>query len=100
MLHLDGGEPAGARLLSATSMEEMRRITPGRGKRDFGLGWSRPRKDTSHQPAFVEHLGGGAGFWNVMRLYSGESLGVVVMGNATRYDHEGVCDAFVRTAWD
>jgi CubicO group peptidase (beta-lactamase class C family) len=99
-LHLDGGESGGARLLSAASVEEMRRITPGGGKRDFGLGWYRPHDASGRGPAFVEHLGGGAGFWNVMRLYPGESLGVVVMGNATRYDHDAICDAVVRTAWD
>lgn len=48
----------------------------------------------------MEHLGGGAGFWNVMRVYPGESLGLVVMGNTTSYDHETICDAVVGASWD
>ncbi|CAN5656538.1 hypothetical protein BH18ACT11_BH18ACT11_20650 [soil metagenome] len=49
--------------------------------------------------AFVEHLGGGAGFWNVMRIYPEESLGVVMMGNTTSYDHETILEAILRTDW-
>jgi CubicO group peptidase (beta-lactamase class C family) len=99
-LHLNGGQANGARLLSAESVSEMRRLTPRGGKRDFGLGWFRSREATKRRPAFVEHLGGGAGFWNVMRIYPEESLGVVVMGNTTSYDHESVCDAVVGVPWE
>jgi CubicO group peptidase (beta-lactamase class C family) len=98
-VHLNGGQADGARLLSAESVAEMRRITPRGGKRDFGLGWFRSHEARERRPAFVEHLGGGAGFWNVMRIYPEESLGVVVMGNTTRYDHESVCDAIVSVPW-
>ena len=45
-------------------------------------------------PPFVEHLGGGAGFFNVIRLYPSDGVGAVVMGNSTRYD----VDAIVRLA--
>jgi integrase len=48
---------------------------------------------------FVEHLGGEAGFWNVMRLYPEQSLGVVMMGNTTRYDHETILDAISHLDW-
>jgi CubicO group peptidase (beta-lactamase class C family) len=99
LLHLNGGRIDGRRLLSPESVAEMRRITPRGGKRDFGLGWFRSSEAAQRRPAFVEHLGGGAGFWNVMRIYPEESLGVVVMGNITRYDHESVCDALVRVSW-
>ena len=34
-----------------------------------------------------------------MRLYPEESLGVVMMGNTTRYDHESILDTIVRVAW-
>jgi hypothetical protein len=44
-------------------------------------------------------LGGGAGFWNVMRIYPEASLGVVMMGNTTSYDHESILDAIVSTEW-
>ena len=99
MLHLNGGQVNGARLLSAESVAEMQRITPRGGKRDFGLGWFRAHEAKRGYPGFVEHLGGGAGFWNVMRIYQEESLGVVVMGNTTSFDHEFICDALVSVPW-
>lgn len=99
-LHLNGGQANGARLLSAEAVAEMQRLVPRGGKRDFGLGWFRSNEATERRPAFVEHLGGGAGFWNVMRIYPEESLGVVVMGNTTSYDHESVCDAIVSVPWE
>jgi CubicO group peptidase (beta-lactamase class C family) len=98
-LHLNGGQAEGTRLLSEESVAEMQRLVPRGGKRDFGLGWFRSHRDGKRRPAFVEHLGGGAGFWNVMRVYPAESLGVVVMGNTTSYDHESVCDAVVSVPW-
>jgi CubicO group peptidase (beta-lactamase class C family) len=100
MLHLNGGQSDGAQLLSPESVATMQRITPRGGKRDFGLGWFRAREAAQRRPAFVEHLGGGAGFWNVMRLYPEESLGLVVMGNTTSYDHESICDAVVGVPWE
>jgi hypothetical protein len=33
----------------------------------------------------VEHLSGGAGFFNVIRIYPSRGVGVAVMGNATSY---------------
>ena len=100
LMHLNGGRVGGAQLLSPGSVEAMQRIIPRGGKRDFGLGWYRSGEAALRGPAFVEHLGGGAGFWNVMRVYPGESLGVVVMGNTTSYDHETICDAVVGASWD
>ena len=99
MLHLNGGEVDGTRLLSTAATREMQRIVPRGGKRDFGLGWFRSRNAGRDRPAFVEHLGGGAGFWNVMRIYPEKSLGMVVMGNATSYDHEAICEAIVGIEW-
>ena len=56
------------------------------GKRyDHGLGWFRPAGSAA-DPPFVEHLGGGAGFFNVMRAYPTVGVGAIVMGNATKYD--------------
>jgi CubicO group peptidase (beta-lactamase class C family) len=99
LLHLNGGQVGETRLLSAESVAEMQRTIPRGGKRDFGLGWFRARGARQKRPAFVEHLGGGAGFWNVMRVYPEESLGVVIMGNTTSYDHESILDAAVGLAW-
>jgi len=100
LLHLNGGEVGGTRLLSPGSVAEMRRITPRGGKRDFGLGWFRSHEAREQRPAYVEHLGGGAGFWNVMRIYPEESLGVVMMGNTTGYDHESLLESIVRVPWE
>ena len=99
-LHLNGGQADGTRLLSGEAVAEMRSLVPRGGKRDFGLGWFRARQDGMRCPAFVEHLGGGAGFWNVMRIYPEEALGVVVMGNATSYDHDSLCDAVASVPWE
>ena len=99
LLHLNEGQSDGARLLSPESVAEMRRVTPRGGKRDFGLGWFRSHEARERRPAFVEHLGGGAGFWNVMRIYPEVSLGVVMMGNTTSYDHEPLLDAIVSVPW-
>jgi len=99
LLHLNGGRVAEARVLSSESVAEMQRIVPRGGKRDFGLGWFRPREARERRPAFVEHLGGGAGFWNAMRLYPERSLGVVMMGNTTSYDHDSILDAIVEVSW-
>ena len=34
-----------------------------------------------------------------MRLYPAESLGVVMMGNTTSYNHESILDAILRVEW-
>ena len=51
-------------------------------------------------PAFVEHLGGGGGFFNVMRLYPEAGLGIVMMGNATGYDYESIVRSIIDRPWD
>jgi CubicO group peptidase (beta-lactamase class C family) len=90
-LHLDDGRVDGTRLLPAGVAAQMRDITPRGGPLDVGLGWYRP----GQRGGFVEHVGGGSGFWNVMRLYPDTGLGVVLMGNTTRYDHEAILATIV-----
>lgn len=86
--HLRDGELDGTRLLSSESARSMRTITT-RGKGiEVGLGWFRRGRNPDRD--YVEHLGGGAGFWNCMRLYPKRGIGAVAMGNATKYDHEAV----------
>ena len=34
-----------------------------------------------------------------MRIYPEVSLGVVMMGNTTSYDHESVLDAILKAEW-
>ncbi len=87
--HLNGGEAGGVRLLTPESVAAMQTIQArGRGL-DVGYGWFRRgarRANASH----LEHLGGGGGFWNMMRIHPGLGVGVLSMGNATRYDHESL----------
>jgi hypothetical protein len=73
----------------------MRELSASGRQLDVGLGWFRRRRSRSAAEPHVEHLGGGAGFWNVMRLFPHLRAGVVVMGNATRFDHEEIADAIV-----
>ena len=95
-LHLNDGELDGVRILSSDHAAEMRRITV-RGRRyDVGLGWFVPARHRAVTPPFVEHLGGGGGFFNVMRLYPSLGVGIVVMGNATKYDIDKVAALAVR----
>lgn len=89
-MHLANGIFDGVRLLPADSVESMRQIDAPGGRYDLGLGWFRPRTDRDAKPSFVEHLGGGAGFHSVMRLYPSEGVGAVVMGNATAFDAAAV----------
>ena len=69
------------------------------GKRfHHGIGWfRRPANAPGH---WVEHLGTGAGFWNVMRLYPDHGLGVVVMSNSTAgYDVEPLFALLAGASW-
>lgn len=83
--------------MSPAATEAMQRITPRGGPLDFGLG--RFRRHDDRPPAYVEHLAGGGGFFNVLRLYPGRGLGIALMGNTTRYSHEAILSAVLRTAW-
>jgi CubicO group peptidase (beta-lactamase class C family) len=89
-MHLSDGRFEGEQILPSESAREMRRIDM-KGKRyDLGLGWFKPAKQRDSVPDFVEHLGGGAGFFNCMRMYPTEGVGAVVIGNATKYDVDAV----------
>jgi len=90
--HLNGGEHAGARILTPESVAAMREIH-ARGRRiDVGYGWFR-RGAERRDARFWEHLGGGGGFWNMMRVFPERGVGVLSMGNSTRYDHRAVATA-------
>jgi CubicO group peptidase (beta-lactamase class C family) len=91
-MHVADGSCDGEQILRPEVAAEMRRITM-RGKRyDLGLGWFRPARQRNSVPDFVQHLGGGAGFFNCMRIYPTEGVGVVVIGNATKYDIDAVAE--------
>ena len=89
-MHLAGGRIDDQQIISAADAAGMCHINQPGKRYDLGLGWFTPAKNREAQPAFVEHLGGGAGFFNVIRLYRSVGVGVVVMGNATRYDIEAL----------
>lgn len=91
--HLRDGELDGARILTEASTRTMRTIGADGEKLRVGYGWYQRGRCTGAR--YVEHLGGGAGFWNCMRLYTGRGIGVVVMGNASTYAHEAIVGAAV-----
>lgn len=80
-LHLGDGCLDGQRVLTAETARGMRRIVASGTRFEHALGWF--RRPTGEDRAHLEHFGAGAGFWNVMRLYPADDLGVVVMSNST-----------------
>jgi AcrR family transcriptional regulator len=71
------------------------------GRVDLGLGWFRPANHREDDPPFVEHLGGGAGFFNVIRAFPTHGVGIAVMGNATKYNIDRVAQlALTRVSRD
>ena len=93
LMHANGGELDGTRVLSDDAVREMQTISMTGKPFDHGLGWFRPPADRERQPTFVEHYGGGGGYHNLMRLYPEPGVGTVVMGNSTSYDVDATVDA-------
>ncbi len=95
-MHVTDGALEGEQILKPETTRRMREIiVPGR-RLDLALGWFRPANHREDDPAFVEHLGAGAGFFNVIRIYASRAIGIAVMGNATKYD----IDAIAKLALD
>jgi CubicO group peptidase (beta-lactamase class C family) len=96
-LHLGDGSFNGHQVLATQTAQKMRQIdTPGKPF-DFGMAWFRNASQHGASPAFVEHHGAGAGFYNVLRIYPDIDLGIVVMANTTAsYNHEAIFDAMRR----
>ncbi|MGD9531422.1 serine hydrolase domain-containing protein [Pseudonocardia sp.] len=93
-LHLADGRSGEHRILSPGAARRMRTATARGRRRDFGQGWFRSAGARGTGPAHVEHLGSGAGFHNLMRIYPGLDLGVVIMTNATNApDLDRICAA-------
>ncbi len=94
-LHLGDGRIDGHQVLAPETARSMREVDRVGTPFTHGLGWFRESGPADH----VEHFGAGAGFWNVMRLYPGRGLGVVLMSNGTaRYDFESLMDVIVAAA--
>jgi CubicO group peptidase (beta-lactamase class C family) len=94
-VHLNDGELDGVRLLTPQSVRKMQAIQAVGRKLKVGLGWFRRRPVRNSDEPHLEHLGGGGGFWNMMRIYPERRVGVLAMGNATTYDHHAVAEAVV-----
>jgi CubicO group peptidase (beta-lactamase class C family) len=88
--HLNRGDANGVQILSAKSVTDMQTITCDGRKLAVGLGWFRRHSDRRSDERYLEHLGGGGGFFNMMRIYPDRGLGVSVMGNASSYDHQRI----------
>lgn len=84
-LHLDPRAHPG--VLSERAVVAMQRSTARGRKLDVGLGWFRRHRDPPDSGHYWEHLGGGGGFFNTMRIYPELKLGFIAMGNATSWDH-------------
>ncbi len=97
--HLNGGQVDGVHILSADSVATMQRISVRGRLIDVGLGWFRRHSSVTEAHPYLEQLGGGAGFFNDMRIYPEDSLGIVVMGNSTSYDIERVLAAVCSVNW-
>jgi CubicO group peptidase (beta-lactamase class C family) len=94
-LHLQDGELDGRQVLKPSTARAMRVIDRSGKPFSHGLGWFRAPAQRSD---YVEHWGAGAGFWNVMRLYPDDGMGVVLMTNATtRPPFEPVLAALSKT---
>jgi CubicO group peptidase (beta-lactamase class C family) len=89
-VHINGGRADDVELLTHDSVARMQTIAATGSKLDVGLGWYRRHSDRRSSEPYLEHLGGGGGYFNMMRVYPRRGLGVVVMGNASSYDHQRV----------
>jgi CubicO group peptidase (beta-lactamase class C family) len=98
--HLNPGLVDGVQVLSPDSTAAMQRISARGSELDVGLGWFRRHSEGAENSSYLEHLGGGAGFFNDMRIYPEQSLGVVVMGNSTKYDIERVIEIVRSVNWN
>ena len=90
-------------MLSRASAARMQEITVTGKPYDLGLGWfphGATFSSTSPDDEWVQHYGGGGGFWNVLRVYPHRSLGVAVMGNTTRrWDVDALADVVAAFPW-
>jgi CubicO group peptidase (beta-lactamase class C family) len=87
-LHLGDGTIDHHRVLAPTTASSMRHITALGRPFDHGHGWARHPHHRTTTPSYVEHLGGGGGFYNALRLYPTLDLAIITMANTTRpYDH-------------
>lgn len=92
-LHLGTIEDSSARVLSPEGLAAMQRPTARGRKLEVALGWFQRRADKDLGSRYWEHLGGGAGFFNTMRIYPELKLGLVAMGNLTSWNYRTLAAA-------
>ena len=105
LAHLNGGEIDGRRILSSQSVASMQQmqLATNNDELGFGLGWN---IGGDSERRYLYHMGGGAAFFTEMRVYPGESLGIVIMGNASgntspiNSDLRQIIEAAARVQWD
>ena len=90
-IHINGGYANGIRIISGESVTKMQQISSRGETLDVGFGWFRRSSSLERFP-YLQQIGGGAGFFNIMRVYPQEQIGVVVMGNSTSFDIERVIE--------
>lgn len=79
-MHLNDGQLHGVRVLSTNTARDMRHIVSRGRPFHHATGWFRKPSGTD---TYLEHYGTGAGFWNVMRIYPEQDLGIIIMTNST-----------------
>ena len=89
-LHLGVLEDPSSSVLPREGVAAMQRPTAGGRKLDVALGWFHRRSDKDVRNRYWEHLGGGAGFFNTMRIYPELKLGLVAMGNLTSWNYRAL----------
>jgi CubicO group peptidase (beta-lactamase class C family) len=97
-LHLAGIDVPSSSVLSPEGIAAMQLPTARGRKLDVALGWFHRRADKDIGNRYWEHLGGGAGFFNTMRIYPELKLGLVAMGNLTRWNYRTLARAVVDPA--
>jgi CubicO group peptidase (beta-lactamase class C family) len=98
-LHLASADERSRNVLSADGASEMQQLAARGRKLDVALGWFHRHSDPDPGLRYWEHLGGGGGFFNTMRIYPDLNLGLVAMGNRTSWDYQRLADALTRRSW-
>jgi CubicO group peptidase (beta-lactamase class C family) len=97
-LHLAAIEDPSSSVLSPEGIAAMQLPTARGPKLDVALGWFHRRADKGAVSSYWEHLGGGAGFFNTMRIYPELKLGLVAMGNLTSWNYRALARAVADSA--
>jgi CubicO group peptidase (beta-lactamase class C family) len=92
-LHLGVADARSRSVLSGDGVAEMQQLTARGRKLDVALGWFHRHADPHRGLRYWEHLGGGGGFFNTIRIYPDLNLGLVAMGNRTSWDYQRLADA-------